>query len=67
MRGKVIEQHEYRINKKGAECYRTEFYEECREKLAELNARRPVYTMQHRMIRQGGYIDRPCWSPWEDC
>lgn len=65
MRGSVKYRHEYRINKKGAECYRTDSYEDAKRKLEELNSRRPVYTMQSRMMRYGGYIDKPDWSCWQ--
>lgn len=61
---KVRTRYEYRINKKGAECFRTEDYELAVAKLAELNARRPVYTMQTRTLRYGGYIDNAHWGPW---
>ena len=59
---------EYRINKKGCECYRSEFGDEAREKLAALQAKKPgVYTMQtrHRRIyaRTGAPYDAG-WSPW---
>lgn len=66
MRGKVRTRYEYRINKKGAECFRTEDGDLCRRKLAELNSRRPVYTMQWRSMSYGGYIDNPNWTPWRD-
>lgn len=71
MRRKVI--NEYRINKKGAECFRTRNYEEAREKLAALQARKPngVYTLQSRHIsldRHGfmetGPSGKLCWSIW---
>ena len=40
---------QYRINKKGAECFRTGDLEEAKAKLAELSAKRPgIYTMQSR-------------------
>ena len=66
MRGKVRIKYEYRINKKGAESFRTEDPELCRRKLKELNGARPVpiYTMQSRSMRYGGFIVQPSWSPW---
>ena len=64
MRGRVKTRYEYRINKKGSECFRTEIYQEAKQKLDELNAKRPVYTMQSRSMSYGGYIDRPDWTPW---
>lgn len=40
---------EYRINKKGAECFRTRDTDKAYARLAELQAKRPgVYTMQRR-------------------
>ena len=66
---------EYRINKKGAECFRTEFYEEAREKLEELRSRRPNirYEMQIRHAEYD-YCGKPrydwkgrrMWSIWQD-
>lgn len=63
---------EYRINKKGAECFRSADYDEARRKLDELNAKRPgVYTMQSRAVRVNRFgvkdqdwLGRPAWSPW---
>ena len=61
---------EYRINKKGAECYRTRSREEAVAKLTALNARRPVYTLQARTCRTERGVTltdpsgRPMWSPW---
>lgn len=63
---------EYRINKKGCEIYRTEIFEEAREKLEELQAKRPgVYTMQTRICQKDRYgvlftdgLGRPNWSRW---
>lgn len=44
--------YEYRINKKGAECFRTRNHEEAKARLEELNAKRPgIYTMQSRSAR----------------
>ena len=64
--------YEYRINKKGAECFRTEFLEEAREKLKELESKRPgVYTMQTRSVRMDKHgmleVDwrgELSWSRW---
>ena len=63
---------EYRINKKGAECFRTRDLEACREKFKELDARRSgVYTMQSRscLLDRHGVMDskyngEPNWSIW---
>lgn len=47
---------EYRINKKGAECYRTENREEAYTKLKALQEKRPgIYTMQTRNRRENKY------------
>ena len=62
---------EYRINKKGAECFRTEDWEEASSKLAELQSKRPgVYTMQRRHRRENKYGQPTCpgahdgWGGW---
>lgn len=64
---------EYRINKKGAECFRTDSYEEAKARLERLRAEKPnvKYDMQSRTVRldrQGRIIldpfGRPDWSPW---
>lgn len=63
---------EYRINKKGAECFRSSSYEECRKKFAELSVKRPgIYSMQCRRIQVDRYgvlitdgAGRPLWSCW---
>lgn len=66
--------HEYRINKKGAECFRTELYEEAKVKLAELQAKKPnvEFTIQTRSVRVNragtpelDWLGRPQWSPWK--
>lgn len=47
---------QFRINKKGAECFRTGDYDEAKAKLAELSAKRPgIYTMQKRWTRLNRY------------
>lgn len=66
---------EYRINKRGCECFRTDSFEIARAKLDELNAKRPgIYTMQTRAIhldrygcrvRQAG-TGRELWETWQD-
>lgn len=54
--GKEWIRTEYRINKKGAECFRTEDREEAYNRLAQLQAKRPgVYTMQTRHRRENKY------------
>jgi hypothetical protein len=73
--GSMYCRHEYRINKKGAECFRSDSFEVTRDKLAELQAKRPgVYTMQSRSCRcnkvgtmetiGGGNCSPAAWSPW---
>ena len=43
---------EYRINKKGCECYRTDSFQQAKEKLDELSAKRPgIFTMQSRHVQ----------------
>lgn len=47
---------EYRINKKGAEYYRTENREEAYLKLKAMQEKRPgIYTMQTRCRRENKY------------
>ena len=47
---------QFRINKKGAECFRTGDRDEANSKLAELNAKRPgIYSMQRRSTRLDRY------------
>jgi hypothetical protein len=63
---------EYRINKKGSECFRSESFEIARSKFDELNAKRPgVYSMQWRSCpcNKVGTLEtdgtgRPIWSSW---
>ena len=63
---------EYRINKKGAECFRTTDGEKAHAKFKELSAKRPgIYTMQSRTVyltRHGVELTdssgRPLWSAW---
>lgn len=64
--------NEYRINKKGSECFRTRSLEEAKEKLAELNSKRPVYTLQTRSARVDKYgvyeqdwLGRVAWGIWD--
>lgn len=64
---------EYRINKKGAECFKSSDPELVKKKLAELSAKRPngIYTMQSRScrvdrygVKQQDYMGRPAWGIW---
>ena len=63
---------EYRINKKGSECFRSSSYEETRRKFAELSVKRPnVYTMESRrvMVDKHGVTmtdgsGKPLWGCW---
>lgn len=66
---------EYRINKKGCECFRTFNYNEAKEKMAQLQARKPncKFTMQHRSYhtRRNGCVEldlsgKPIASCWMD-
>ena len=60
--------HEYRINKKGCECFRTYDAKIAYEKLHELQNKRPgIYTLQSRSLRLTRYgVPEPgqTWSPW---
>lgn len=65
--------YEYRINKKGRECFRTESLEECKAKLEQLEAARPgVHTMQSRScpcnkvgtMMTVGMNGKPMWGCW---
>lgn len=64
--------NEYRINKKGAECFRTESLNDAVSKLKELSEKHPgLYTMQSRHVRldrygvaEHDYKGRPAWSIW---
>ena len=62
---------EFRINKKGAECFRTEDKEVAYSKLQELQQKRPgIYTMQTRHRRENKYGQsvicgfQDGWSLW---
>lgn len=47
---------QYRINKKGAQCFLTGNFEEAKAKLDELSAKRPgIYTMQRRSVKLDKY------------
>ena len=68
--GKEYLRTEYRINKKGAECFRTENREDAFSKLETLREKRPeIYTMQTRHRRENKY-GQPIinhnngWSLW---
>ena len=65
---------EYRINKDGAECFRSDSYDAIQQKLAELKEKHPrvKYTTQSRSVRldKNGvsvrdWKGRLNWSPWE--
>lgn len=67
--------YEYRINKKGCECFRSRSFAETMEKLKELQAKRPCaqYSMQHRSCHTNKvgtldtiWGDRAAWGPWFD-
>lgn len=64
---------EYRINKKGAECYRSRSLEDTKARLEELRAKKPNvnYEMQSRHARldRHGVTERnwkgeTAWSIW---
>ena len=64
---------EYRINKKGAECFRSRDFQETRQRLDDLSRNRPdVYAMQSRhcpvnrygvMLTAGNGV--PHWTCWQ--
>lgn len=58
--------YEYRINKKGAECFRTEDRGRLLEKLADLKTKKPnvAYTTQSRSCRVDRYGVRGEWGIW---
>ena len=64
---------EYRINKDGAECFRSDSYDLIQQKLAELKEKHPrvKYTIQSRNVRldkngvsERDWKGRPNWTPW---
>lgn len=63
---------EYRINKKGCEVARFDDYQQAKQRLDELSAKRPgVYTMQSRSCRTNkvGTLETtstgiPLWTCW---
>ena len=66
---------EYRINKKGCECFRSKDWEEIEAKLAELKTKKPncKFTTQHRSVRKNKFgcydtdwMGRIDWTPWLD-
>ena len=65
--------YEYRINKKGCECYRSRSLEEIKSRLEYLQARSPhtkfeIQTRSARLDKNGVIIQdwqgRTAWSPW---
>ncbi len=65
---------EYRVTKKGSECFRAGTYEEAKQKFDQLTGGKPSakYGIQHRSCRyEGGslakdHLGRPDWTPWFD-
>lgn len=61
--------YQYRINKRGAECYRSTDYRAVLDRYDTLHQRHPeIYTVQVRDIRlnqHGMPYDRD-WSPWRE-
>lgn len=58
---------EYRINKKGAECFRSRDFEQVKARFEELKAKKPtVYTMQRRDMRVNRYgvPETGSWGLW---
>jgi len=70
--GREYRRTEYRINKKGAECFRTDDRDEAYSRLTQLQEKRPgVFTIQSRYRRENAYgqsiiINTPHdgWSDW---
>ena len=72
---RIIEIEEYRITKKGSECFRSRSWEEIKAKLEELKAKKPNarFTTQSRSARVNragtpdlDYLGRINWTPWMD-
>lgn len=66
--------YEYRINKKGAECFRSRSFEAIKERLEELRAKKPNvnYEMQTRSARldrfgvtEKNWKGETAWSIWD--
>ena len=63
---------EYRINKRGCECFRTDSFDMAKARLDELNAKRPgVYTLQSRQCQLDRYgvtlkdaTGKALWESW---
>lgn len=64
---------EYRINKNGAECFRSDSFYRTKEKLEELKAKKPnaIFTIQTRScrvdrfgVKEHDYMGRPVWGIW---
>ena len=65
--------YEYRINKKGAECFRSSNYDAILRKLEALMSNKPnvTFTVQSRSCRldklgimEKDFRGRPAWGPW---
>lgn len=65
---------EYRVTKKGSECFRAGTYEEAKRKLDQLTGGKPnaKYGIQVRSCRYEGralatdHLGRPEWTPWRE-
>jgi len=66
---------EYRINKKGCECFRSREWKYIQKKMAELKSAKPggKFTIQRRSARKekNGFLERDYmgrinWTPWLD-
>lgn len=74
MWAKIEYRSEWRVNKGGCECYRTESRQAAIDKLLELRAKFPrkEYAIQSRDVRleRGAairdHLGRPQWGPWID-
>lgn len=62
---KTFDEYEFRLNKKNAECFRTADFQEALAKLQELQAKRPVYSMQYRTRTFHTYSYKFGFGNWE--
>lgn len=61
---KTFDEYEFRLNKKNAECFRTADFDVALAKLKELQAKRPVYSMQYRSRTYHTYRYKAGFSDW---
>ena len=61
---RTFTEYEFRLNKKNAECFRTTDFHAALAKLEELQAKRPVYSMQYRERTYHTYRYKEGWEAW---